>query len=61
MPGPMHKSPRNPGPRLDPEGNDRKPNRKAAKKLARRIAAFEANERGDAGFHRPGSQNRNKS
>ena len=57
MPGPMHKSPRNPGPRLDPEGNKRKPNRKSAARLARRLAAMVPGN----GYHTPGSQNlRNK-
>lgn len=56
MPGPMHKSPRNPGPRLDPEGNDRRPNKKQAGRLRRRIAAAPVG----AGFTTPGSQNRNK-
>lgn len=56
MPGPMHKTPRNPGPRLDPEGNPRKENKKAAARLARRQATAPT---GDA-FTFPGSQNRKK-
>lgn len=64
MPGPMHKSPRHPGPRPDPEGDPRKANRKQAKRLAAREMAFEAltppTVKLDGSFHRPGSQNRKK-
>lgn len=56
MPGPKHQTPRNPGPRLDPEGNPRKANRRQAARLSRRQTAA---VHGD-GFHFPGSQNRNK-
>lgn len=56
MPGPKHQSPRNPGNRLDPEGNPRKKNRKQAARLAARTAAAPL---GPA-FTAPGSQNRKK-
>jgi hypothetical protein len=56
MPGPLHKTPRHPGPRLDPEGNPRKENRKAAARLVARTASAPLG----LGFTMPGSQNRKK-
>lgn len=56
MPGPLHKSPRHPGNRPDPEGNPRKENRKSAARLVARTATAPMG----AGFTMPGSQNRNK-
>jgi hypothetical protein len=57
MPGPQSAKPRQSGPRPDPNGNARKPNAKAAKRLAARQAAFSpSNDKFRAGYHMPGSQ-----
>lgn len=61
MPGPKHGTPRRAGARPDPEGNARVPNRKTARRLAARQAAFLPNMPDSKQVcHMPGSQNRKK-
>lgn len=49
------------GPRMDPNGKPRKPNRKQAKRLATRQAALpKTNDKFSGGWNMPGSQNRKK-
>lgn len=60
MPGPLNTS-RKAGPRPDPNGNPRVPNKRQAKRLAARQAAHpQPSDKYRAGFRLPGSQNRNK-
>ncbi len=61
MPGPKHGTPRQSGPRKDPQGHARTPNKKQAAKLALRQSLFTAtNSQNGQTMHKPGSQNRKK-